>query len=57
LITSRFPGAHIMVVTHHNHPKIRITAHEAGAEGFLLKDDLMQLRSLLTLGADGEEGR
>ena len=60
LITSNFPGSHILVVTHHNNPKLRESAREAGAEGFLLKEDLMQLRSLLSVakrdgGPEGHE--
>jgi len=49
-ITSKFPGSHIVVVTQHNNPKLRERAQEAGAEGFLLKEDLMELRSLLAVG-------
>jgi two-component system, chemotaxis family, chemotaxis protein CheY len=47
LITSSFPGSHIIVVTQHINPKLRERAQEAGAEGFLLKEDLVELRSLL----------
>jgi CheY-like chemotaxis protein len=47
LITSKFPGSHITIVTQHNNPKLRDRAHEAGATGFLLKEDLMELRSAL----------
>ena len=47
MITSSFPGSHIIVVTQHNNPKLRERAKEVGAEGFLLKEDLMELRSLL----------
>jgi CheY-like chemotaxis protein len=47
LITSRFPDSRIMVVTQHNNPKLRDRAREAGAVGFLLKEDLIELRSLL----------
>jgi CheY-like chemotaxis protein len=54
LIKARFPGSHIMVITHHNHPKLRESAQEAGAEGFLLKEDLLELRTLLTVGPEHE---
>lgn len=50
MITSSFPGSHIIVVTQHNNPKLRERAQEAGAEGFLLKEDLIELRSLLAAG-------
>ena len=53
LITSKFPGSHIMVITQHNHPKLHERAREAGAEGFLLKENLLELRSLLTVGSEG----
>ncbi len=54
LITSKFPGSQIMIVTQHNHPKLRERAQEAGAAGFLLKEDLMELRS--ALAAPGGRG-
>src|SRR5262249_17307942 len=41
LITSTFPDSHVLVITHHNNPKLRESAREAGAEGFLLKEDLV----------------
>jgi len=53
LITSRFPGSHIMVITQHNHPKLHERAREAGAEGLLLKENLLELRSLLVVGPEG----
>jgi len=49
LITSRFPESQILVVTQHNHPKLRECAQEAGARGFVSKEDLTGLRSLLTV--------
>ena len=48
LITSRFPNSRIMIVTQHGNPKLRDRAQEAGAAGFLLKEDLLELRSALT---------
>jgi|SRR5215471_2742975 len=56
LITSEFPGSHIVVVTHYNHPKLRQSAREAGAEGFLLKEDLIELRSLLAVSTKASGG-
>lgn len=47
-ITSRFPASRIIVVTQHNNPKLRERAQEVGAKGFLLKEDLMELRTLIT---------
>jgi CheY-like chemotaxis protein len=48
LIKSKFPGSQIMVITQHNNPKLRERAREAGASGFLLKEDLLELRTSLT---------
>jgi CheY-like chemotaxis protein len=47
LIKSRFPTSQIMVITHHNNPKLRERAIEVGASGFLLKEDLLELRTAL----------
>ena len=47
LITSRFPNSRVLVVTQHNNPKLRERAQEAGAKGFLLKEDLTELPSAL----------
>jgi len=47
LIKSRFPTSQIMVITHHNNPKLRERAQEVGASGFLLKEDLLELRAAL----------
>ena len=47
LIKSRFPTSQIMVITHHNNPKLRERAQEVGASGFLLKEDLLELRTAL----------
>jgi len=52
LITSKFPGSRIMIVTQHHNPKLRERAREAGAAGFLLKEDLMELRSALSGARD-----
>jgi len=59
LIKSKFPTSQIMVVTHHNNPKLRQRAHEVGANGFLLKEDLLELRTALVSGrcrAESDEG-
>ena len=59
LIKSKFPTSQIMVVTHHNNPKLRERAREAGASGFLLKEDLLELRTALISGrsrAENNEG-
>jgi len=47
LIKSKYPGSQIMVITQHNNPKLRERAREVGASGFLLKEDLLELRTTL----------
>lgn len=53
LITSRFPDSRVVVVTQHNNPKLRERAREAGARGFLLKEDLTELPATLTTAPSG----
>lgn len=43
-IVSRFPDARIVFVTQHDDEDLRQAAGEAGARGFVLKDDLLALR-------------
>jgi len=50
LIKSKFPGSRILVITQHNNPKLRERAREVGASGFLLKEDLLELRTTLAAG-------
>jgi CheY-like chemotaxis protein len=50
LIKSKFPSSQIMVITQHNNPKLRERAQEVGASGFLLKEDLLELRTALAPG-------
>lgn len=42
-ITGEFPDARIIIVTNYNDPLLRRQAAEAGAVGFVLKDDLSGL--------------
>jgi CheY-like chemotaxis protein len=46
-IKARFPAARIFMLTQYNDPDLREAARKAGAEGYLLKDDLSQLHLLL----------
>ncbi len=46
-IKTDFPEAKIVIVTISDHKRLREAAREAGASGFVLKDDLRMLRSLL----------
>lgn len=57
LIKSKFPTSQIMVVTHHNNPKLRERAIEVGASGFLLKEDLLELRTALAPGENRTASR
>jgi CheY-like chemotaxis protein len=60
LIKSRFPTSQILVITHHDNPKLRERAQEVGASGFLLKEDLLELRTALTSNGSrtaGDDGK
>jgi CheY-like chemotaxis protein len=46
-IIADFPAAKILIVTNYDEKDLRQAAAEAGASGFVLKDDLLSLRSLL----------
>lgn len=48
------PGARVVIVTEHGDMQSRRAAIEAGATGFVLKDDLRRLPGLLT-GAESAE--
>ena len=47
LIISDHPGAKIVIVTDYNDAALRRAAAEAGACGYVLKEDLLGLRQLL----------
>ncbi len=47
-IKASFPGAHVFILTQYDDPDLRLAASEAGAAGYLLKDDLAQLQLLLS---------
>lgn len=46
-IKDAFPDAHILFVTQYDDHELRQAARAAGACGYVLKDDLLGLRSLL----------
>ncbi len=48
LIVSRCPSAKVVIITNHNDAATRARAFEAGACGFLVKDDLLPLRPLIS---------
>jgi CheY-like chemotaxis protein len=41
------PSARIIILTNHDHPSLREAAREAGACGYVLKENLLALRELL----------
>ncbi len=46
-IVGRFPDARIVILTQYDECELRSAAEQAGACGFLVKDDLAQVRTLL----------
>jgi CheY-like chemotaxis protein len=49
-ITEAFPQAKILVVSQYNDPEMRESAHDAGAFGYVLKDDLLAIRRIIGRG-------
>ena len=47
LIIEKYPQAKILMVTNHDKKDLRRAAQEAGAKGFVTKDDLLALRPFL----------
>lgn len=41
------PAAHILIVTSHDNPALRAAAQAAGASGYVLKENLMEIRQWL----------
>ncbi len=52
-IKTACPTARVFMLTQYDDPDLRSAAEEAGADGYLLKDDLSQLHALLQSGAAG----
>jgi CheY-like chemotaxis protein len=46
-ITKSFPYARVFILTQYDDPDLRQVAKQAGASGYLLKDDLSQLPGLI----------
>ena len=46
-ITAADPSARIVIVTNHDDPELRGAAERAGATGYVLKENLLELRRLL----------
>lgn len=47
-ILADFPQAQICVLTNHTEEELRAAAVQAGVQGYILKDELMDLRRLLS---------
>jgi hypothetical protein len=46
-IIADFPAARVLIFTQYNDEELKEAARDAGARGFVLKDDLLGLRSFL----------
>ena len=51
-IINQFPDAKILMVTNYDEQDLRQAAKDAGASGFVLKDDLLMLQSFLKKSND-----
>lgn len=56
-LKQRYPGARVLIVTNYDEAELRAAALEAGADGFVLKEDVSTLPQLLTEGLTGCGGR
>jgi CheY-like chemotaxis protein len=54
-IKAQFPEARILVISQHLNPKLRDSAREAGATGFLGKDELNRLEGILAGGGFADD--
>jgi CheY-like chemotaxis protein len=52
-ILAAHPAAKVIIVTNHDHAEWRAAAQAAGACGYVLKENLFELRGLLQPGAAG----
>jgi DNA-binding NarL/FixJ family response regulator len=50
-IKASFPGARIMILTQHDDSHLRLAAEQAGACGYILKEDLLALPGAITTAA------
>lgn len=46
-IRAAYPEARIIIVTGHNDPELRLAAREAGADAYVLKENLLEVPELL----------
>jgi CheY-like chemotaxis protein len=52
LIISKYPEAQIMIVTNYDDQRLRKSSCRAGACGYVLKEDLFDLRRILTAASE-----
>lgn len=50
-IKASYPEAHVCIVTDYDDSELRQAAYEAGAEGYVVKEDLSRLRHVLAVAA------
>lgn len=50
-IKASYPEAHVCIVTDHDDSELRQAAREAGAEGYVVKENLLMLRQVLAVVA------
>ena len=55
-IKAQFPVARILIITQHQTLKLRDAAREAGATGFLSKEELTRLEGVITMTIGSEAG-
>ena len=48
-IKSQYPEAHVCIVTDYDDAELRAAASEAGAEGYVIKTNLLRLRQVLAV--------
>ena len=53
-IKSSYPDARVCIVTDYDNKELRARAREAGAEGYVIKTDLLRLRQVLAVPRDGD---
>jgi DNA-binding NarL/FixJ family response regulator len=49
LVKARFPAARIMMLTQHKDSNLQAESYKAGACGYILKEDLLDLPSLIAI--------
>ena len=53
-IRAAFPDAHVLIVTEHGDPRLRQAARAAGACGYVLKENLIEVRRWLEAPFTGD---